>query len=99
MSLFCCIKKNMCNLFASQKWLILIVTITQVISIVAILFSYGIINHYNVKNEAVEGKLLKLDIQFDLEKKNVKYHKLKDIYMELFNVVENKEDFIYVMAG
>ena len=97
--MFYCIKKNMCKLFASQKLLILIVIFTQIVSIVAILFSYGIINHYNVKNEAVEGKLLKVDIQFDLEQKNVKYHKLKDVYVELFNVVENKEDYIYIMAG
>ena len=97
--MFGCIKRNIIYFVNKQKALLVLIIASQLVSIMTILFSYGIINHYNVKNEAVEGKLLEFDIEFNTETKDASIDIFNKEYEKILEIVKKKLDFIYVNAS
>ena len=52
--------KNLKNFVTGEKFLFIIIVSVQIISVISIFFSYGIIKHYNLKNDVTQGTMLEI---------------------------------------
>lgn len=93
--------KNLKNFVTGEKFLFIIIVSVQIISVISIFFSYGIIKHYNLKNEVTQGTMLEMDIQFprDNDEDIITTDLLVKNHNKIIETVKKKVSLEYVMAS
>ena len=102
------IKSNIKNLINNQKLLTALLITVQIFSVIVIIFSYGVSNHYDIKTDAVEGTSLLYDISKksieELETENIPYEdilnhdKTQAFLDDILPYLENKLDYFFVLS-
>ncbi len=91
------IRQDMKQMFKSDKFLLILLVVIQIVSTVVIFLSYGIINHFNTKIGEVEGTALYYE--FDMAgEETVSTRSLRAFYDEVLPVIENKLDYFFIMG-
>lgn len=93
--------KNIKNIITKEKFLFTIIIIVQIISVVTIMFSYGIIKHYGIKNEVAQSTLLEMDLKFPIDSEDdiVTADKMLEYHSMLIESVKGKISYEYVMSS
>lgn len=96
------IKMNCKNLLLNQKKFLFLLFVAQIFSVMVILLSYGIINHYDAKIGIAESTSLKfifsLDEEFEARGEFLNYKEVEKFFSTVLPVMENKLDYFYVDA-
>lgn len=102
------IKQNFKNLFTNQKELAVLLIIVQFFSVIVIIFSYGVSNHYNIKTDAVEGSSLVYEItkksndeliNLGYSTENIMTHDQTNAFLnDILPFLENKLDYFFVLS-
>lgn len=91
------IKLNIRDFIKNQKLLFLVLVFSQILSVVLIFSSYGIINHFNVKVSEVEGTALELDFS-RIDEEGATAEKCRYFYSEILPVIECKLDYFFIFG-
>lgn len=91
------IKLNLKRLIKGERAIALLFLLVQLMSVITIFFSYGIINHFNTKVNEVEGISLKYHLgrQVDM---HMNKEEVERFYEEIIPVIKNKVDYISIIG-
>lgn len=88
---------NLKNLLLKSKISVALLVFVQVFSVAIIIFSYGIINHYNTKVDEVEGTSLIYEFNRNKERDIfMNMQQTKKFFNEILPIVENKLEYFFV---
>ena len=93
------------KLFMNSKWAVMLIIFAQIFSVIVIVFSYGIVNHYNTKIDEPEG--YKLDYEFyrnneyDTETETffLEMADVRNFLNRTLPIVENKLDYFFILGS
>lgn len=91
------IKLNLKRLIKGERAIALLFLLVQLMSVITIFFSYGIINHFNTKVNEVEGISLDYDLGRNVDK-HMKKEEIERFYEEIIPVIKNKIDYISIIG-
>ncbi len=95
------IKLNFRRLIRGERAMALLFVVVQLVSVIAIYFSYGIINHFNTKADATEGITTKYGFEAYHSEGNEKFieqKELKAFFNNIVPVLKNKIQAIFSMG-
>ena len=97
------LRSNLKHTFNNQRGLALLLVIVQIFSVLVIVFSYGVINHYNVKVNEKESTTLIYDFVTKEDEEGYGYWVSKDKldkFMEkILPFIEDKLDYFFIMGS
>lgn len=91
------VKQNLLQMFKKEKLLFFLIIFVQIASVIVILFSYGIFNHYNTKVDEVEGVSLHFAME-RFENPLQDTDKAKLFFKEILPTIEMKLDYFFLMG-
>lgn len=101
-----CIKNNIVSLFRNQKILATLLIVVQIFSVIVVLFSYGVSNHYDMKTGETEGKSLVYEIapKKNEESGSEETYRMTRSEMDRFldkvlPYIQNKLEYFFVMGS
>ena len=95
------IKLNFRRLIRGERAMSLLFVVVQLLSIMTIYFSYGIINHFNTKADATEGITTKYRFEIHLSADNSQYirkEELLSFFNNIIPVLKNKIQAMFSMG-
>lgn len=97
------LRSNLKHTFNNQRGLALLLVIVQIFSVLVIVFSYGVINHYNFKVNEKESTTLEYNF-YTIEDEEgygcwVSKDKLDQFVEKALPFVEDKLDYIFIMGS
>lgn len=90
--------KDFQYMLKSEKLLLIIIVCIQLISILVVFFSYGVINHYNTKVGVMEDKALTYSFDITNDDRPLTGEEINGFYNVLFSVIDNKIDRVFAMG-
>ena len=96
------IKLNFRRLIRGEMAMSLLFVVVQLLSIMTIYFSYGIINHFNTKADATEGITTKYMFEVDTSAENrqfVNKEELTSFFNAIIPVLKNKIHAMFSMGN
>lgn len=91
------IKLNIVDFIKKQKFLFAILIFSQVLSVILVFSSYGIINHFDVKVQEVEGTSLRLDFSRTGEQ-CATVENCRNFLNVILPVIECKLDYFFIFG-
>ncbi len=91
------IKKDLQYMLKNEKTLLLFIFLVQLISVVVVFFSYGVINHYNTKVGVVEDRALSYEFQV-VGNNFITKDEVEGFYESVIASMDVKFERIYVMG-
>lgn len=92
------IKKDFQHMLQNEKKLLTIIFVVQIISVMVVFFSYGVINHYNTKVGVLEDKALSYEFQITDFNSAITQEELMKFYSTITSSMDMKFERIYVMC-
>lgn len=89
------IKLNFLELVKKEKFLFILMTITQIFSVVLIFTSYGMINHFDVKVKETEGTSLTIDFE-NVSEELPDIESVKKFYNAILPTIDKKLDYFWI---
>lgn len=94
------VKTSLKNLLSKSYLSIILLILVQLFAVIVIVFSYGIVNHYNTKVDEVEG----VSLLYEFNRSDEAYdndiymniHQTKKVFKEILPMLENKLDYFFV---
>lgn len=97
------LKGNVKHMFAKQSTLTLLLFIVQIFSVIVIVFSYGIINHYNFKVNEKESTTLIYNFLTNVDDagnlKTVSMEKVDKFMQKVLPYTQDKLDYFFIMGN
>lgn len=91
------VKLNIRGLVQRERGMALLFVVVQIVSVIAIFFSYGVINHFNTKTESAEGTSLSVALEVFRENGNehLKPSVVQDVLDNIIPIIENKIEYLF----
>jgi len=92
------------KMFVNSKGPLALMIMAQIFSVVIIVFSYGIVNHYNTKIDEPEGYELEYNFyrneEYDTENEKIylTIGQIRNFYNRILPLIENKLDYFFVLG-
>ena len=95
------VKRNLLDSYHKQKSSFLLLIFVQAMSVLIILFSYGIFNHYNNAKDEIEGISMyyPLDQGDRREYLSVETSAVKQFYNDIIDKFGDRMDWIYMFGS
>lgn len=97
------LKSNLKHALKNQRALVVLTLMIQLFSVIVIVFSYGVINHYQFKVNEKESTTLIYDFKSKTDEEGyakwVSMDKVDDFIEKVLPLIEKKLDYFYIMGN
>lgn len=96
-------KLSLKNLILKSKLSLTLLIMAQIFSVIVIVFSYGVVNHYNTKIDEVEGVSLRYRFTPERDREGnllytINMHQTRSFFNDILPLIENKLDYFFVSS-
>ncbi len=89
--------QNLRSNIKKERFFLLLIALVQIVSVIVILLSYGLINHFNTKVNEVEGTSLHFSFEV-MDDSRMGRDEIYNFYGDIASELEDKLDYLFVMG-